>query len=110
MTRGPDGRMRLSYVLAEASVDPAIHKEGADADTYNNKIKTIRPESRTAETLAGSGGPGCTDGPAGEAEFREPAGLSVAAGRIYVSDTNNHAIRVVDLTTKEVTTLPLKGI
>ncbi len=60
--------------------------------------------------MGGSGSPGCTDGPAGEAEFREPAGLSVAAGRLYVSDTNNHAIRVVDLTTKEVTTLSLKGI
>ncbi len=80
------------------------------ADTYNNKIKTIRPESRTAETLAGSGSPGCADGPAGEAEFREPAGLSVAGGRLYVSDTNNHAIRVVDLATKEVTTLSLEGI
>jgi hypothetical protein len=36
--------------------------------------------------------------------------LSYAAGKLYVADTNAHRIRVVDLKTKAVTTLELKGV
>ena len=42
--------------------------------------------------------------------FNEPAGLSIANGKLYVADTNAHRIRVVDLATKAVTTLALKGV
>lgn len=42
-----------------------------------------------------------------EARFYELGGISVADGRAYVADTNNHAIRVVDLVTGEVSTLEL---
>ena len=42
--------------------------------------------------------------------FSEPAGLSIAGGKMYVADTNAHRIRVVDLATKKVSTLPLKGV
>jgi len=36
--------------------------------------------------------------------------LSVARGKLYVADTNNHAVRVVDLKTTEATTLKIKGL
>ena len=42
--------------------------------------------------------------------FNEPAGMSIAAGKLYVADTNAHRIRVVDIATKAVTTLQLKGV
>ncbi|MGH9958473.1 MAG: hypothetical protein ACREBC_15290, partial [Pyrinomonadaceae bacterium] len=42
--------------------------------------------------------------------FYEPGGLSVASNKLYVADTNNHAIRVVDLTTRETSTLRIKGL
>jgi len=42
--------------------------------------------------------------------FNEPAGLSHANGKLYVADTNAHRIRVVDLKTKQVSTLSLKGV
>ena len=35
----------------------------------------------------------------------EPGGLSIAAGRLYVADTNNHVVHVVDLATRQVSTL-----
>jgi hypothetical protein len=38
------------------------------------------------------------------------AGLSVANGKLYVADTNNHAVRVVDLKTKVTTTLNIAGL
>ena len=80
------------------------------ADTYNNKIKTISPIDRTAKSLLGTGQAGHVDDPGGQARFHEPGGLSAAAGRIYIADTNNHAIRVADLETREVTTLELRGL
>jgi len=42
--------------------------------------------------------------------FSEPSGLSIAAGKMYIADTNNHAIRVTDLESGEVSTLELSGI
>ena len=80
------------------------------ADTYNNKIKRIFPATRGAATFLGTGEPGHQDGPGKLAQFYEPGGLSVAAGRLYVADTNNHAVRVADLESQEVTTLELRGL
>jgi hypothetical protein len=34
----------------------------------------------------------------------------VAGDKLFVADTNNHAIRTVDLKTKETKTLPIKGL
>ncbi len=35
----------------------------------------------------------------------EPGGLSVAGNRLFIADTNNHAIRVLDLTTRQMSTI-----
>lgn len=78
------------------------------ADTYNHKIKVLDVEARRVKSFAGTGKPGQKDGPA--PSFYEPGGLSVAGDKLYVADTNNHAIRVVDLKTKETRTLQIKGL
>jgi len=78
------------------------------ADTYNHKIKLLDPSARRVKSFAGSRKPGQTDGV--KPSFYEPGGLSVAGDKLYVADTNNHAIRVVDLNTKETRTLPIKGL
>ena len=75
------------------------------ADTYNNKIKRIGTESGMVSTLAGSGERARRDGGLLKAAFYEPGGLSVVESRIYVADTNNHAVRVVDLEAGVVRTL-----
>ncbi len=80
------------------------------ADAYNHKIKRVYPNTQTVMTFAGSGGQGLLDGPAAEAEFFEPGGVSAARGKLYVADTNNHAIRVVDLASGQVTTLEISGL
>jgi DNA-binding beta-propeller fold protein YncE len=77
------------------------------ADTYNNKIKACLPRTHTVHTLVGSLKAGDTDAPP---HFYEPGGISVARGELYVADTNNHKIRVVDLKTHAVRTLALDGI
>ena len=80
------------------------------ADTYNNKIKRVYPTTRGASSFLGIGAPGHEDGAGAFAQFHEPAGLSVARGKLYIADTNNHAIRVADLETREVATLEIQGI
>jgi len=59
-------------------------------------------------SFAGTGKPGQADGAA--PSFYEPGGLAVAADKLYVADTNNHAIRVVDLKTKQTKTFSIKGL
>jgi len=78
------------------------------ADTYNHKIKKLDPKRLKVTTLFGSGKPGQADGR--HASFYEPGGLSVANGKLYVADTNNQAVRVVNLKTKKTTTLTIKGL
>ena len=77
------------------------------ADTYNNRIKRVGTETLTVATVAGTGGPGHEDGAFASARFYEPGGLSILGGRIYVADTNNHAIRVLDAVSGTVSTLPV---
>ena len=79
-------------------------------DTYNNKIKRVFPASRGASTFLGSGGAGHEDGAGPLSEFYEPGGLSIANGRVYIADTNNHVVRVAELESQRVTTLELSGI
>ena len=78
------------------------------ADTYNHKIKQLDPESQSVKTLIGTGKPGQADG--APPSFYEPGGLSIANDKLYIADTNNHAIRVVDLKTKTSSTLRIKGL
>ena len=75
------------------------------ADTYNNKIKIIDPTTRESTTFAGSGFPGLEDGGLSIAQFYEPGGIDYADGKLYIADTNNHAIRVIDLETETVSTI-----
>lgn len=76
------------------------------ADTYNSKIKVLDPEAKEITTLFGLGGlGGFRDGSAEVAEFDEPGGIDYADGKLYVADTNNHAVRVIDLETNEVSTI-----
>jgi thiol-disulfide isomerase/thioredoxin len=78
------------------------------ADTYNHRIKLLDPAARTVRNFAGLGKPGQADG--ATPSFYEPGGISVARDKLYVADTNNHAIRVVDLKTKETKTLQINGL
>jgi len=82
------------------------------ADTYNNKVKVLDPATRDCHTLAGTGEVGNEDSADGTlATFNEPTGITAADGKLYVADTNNHAIRVVDLTNgNRVSTLSLSGV
>ena len=80
------------------------------ADSYNNKIKSVAIGSLQVDTLAGSGITGDTDGLGTIAQFNEPAGVAVVGNHIYVADTNNHKIKIIELDTTEVHSLELTGL
>jgi thiol-disulfide isomerase/thioredoxin len=98
---GDDVRLQhpLGVVLHEGKV--------LIADTYNHKIKQLDTEKRIVKTFLG-GKSGQADG--AKPQFYEPAGLTIAKGKLYVADTNNHAVRVVDLRTKQSSTLKIEGL
>jgi thiol-disulfide isomerase/thioredoxin/sugar lactone lactonase YvrE len=124
---GPAPRVRLQHPLGIAYYAGQLYV----ADTYNHKIKAIDPATGAARTLAGNGKNHATEGDSpilvepksgqspvepklGQSpeasEFREPAGLAAAAGKLFVADTNHHAIRVIELATAKVSTLMIAGL
>jgi DNA-binding beta-propeller fold protein YncE len=100
---GPAGQARFQHPLGVAFYQGRLYV----ADTYNNKLKMIDPATGAVKTLVGTGKPGRTDNPA---TFDEPAGIAAAAGKLFVADTNNHLIRVVDLADRSVSTLTIAGL
>jgi len=100
---GPAAQARFQHPLGVAYYDGRLYA----ADTYNNKIRVIDASNGTTRTLTGTGQPGHADQPA---EFFEPGGLAVAAGKLFVADANNHLIRVIDLKTTQVSTLAIAGL
>ncbi|HHT9106815.1 MAG TPA: NHL repeat-containing protein, partial [Candidatus Wujingus californicus] len=101
---GKGEEARLQHPLGVSNHDDLVYV----ADTYNHKIKVVNPVDNTCITFAGDGHPGFIDGK--NPQFYEPGGLSFANDKLYVADTNNHAIRVIDMKTKEVSTLQIKGL
>lgn len=77
-------------------------------DTYNNKIKEIDPIHGDSQTLAGTGAADYSENPPA---FNNPSGLSQAGSKLFVADTNNHMIRVIDLVHgNAVSTLEIAGL
>lgn len=80
------------------------------ADTYNHKIKQLDSKTRCCQTRFGQGQPGHQDGTDTHSTFSEPSGLSAWGNFLYVADTNNHAIRCIDLETSTVATVAFPGL
>ncbi len=87
------------------------HGELFIADTYNHRIKRIELATGDVTSIAGDGKAGAYDGQGARARFNEPAGVAWVENRLYVADTNNHAIRVIDLDGPdyEVSTIEIGG-
>ncbi len=79
------------------------------ADTYNNKIKRIDPATGRSETLVGTGKAGMADGPAKEATLNEPNGLIYANGKLIITDTNNHLLRLYDFASDRLSTAQFRN-
>lgn len=106
---GGPGVARLQHPLGVSATAEGGAPLVYVADTYNDKIKRLDPTTREITTWAGSEA-GHADGALATARFWEPSGLSLGGSRLYVADTNNHAIRVIELATEIVSTLDIRGV
>lgn len=74
------------------------------ADTANHVIRRITPAG-VVTTIAGSPGiSGTTDAAGLSARFNRPTSLIFTGGFLYVADTDNHSIRLIQLSNTNVTT------
>ena len=99
---GGQGVARLQHPLDVAWLGEELYV----ADTFNHKLKQVFPRTQQVKTVCG--GLGEADGSLGEARFNEPGGIRAGPGRsLIVADTNNHAVRMVDLAGGRVRTVEL---
>ncbi|HEV8631739.1 MAG TPA: alkyl hydroperoxide reductase [Thermoanaerobaculia bacterium] len=83
------------------------------ADTDHHRVLELElepgaPRARLRRSF-GSGEAGFGDGPAERAAFRRPHGLTSNGATLYVADTDNHAVRGIDLQSGAVRTLAGTG-
>ncbi|MFE2585228.1 NHL domain-containing thioredoxin family protein, partial [Streptomyces sp. NPDC059378] len=79
------------------------------SDTTRHQLVELAEDGETVVRRIGSGARGFADGTADTATFNEPQGLTLLDGNVVVADTVNHALRRLDLSTGEVTTLAGTG-
>lgn len=102
---GPAKQAQLQHAQGIAYADGALYI----ADTYNHRLRVLDLVAKQLGTAAGSDR-GWADGVAGAAKLDEPGGVSVAAGKVYIADTNNQLIRVFDESTGQLSTLTLTNL
>jgi len=83
------------------------------ADTGHHRLVVAGLDGRLIDVI-GDGQPGGTDGSFASARFDSPQGMALVGNRLFVADTENHMIRVVELASRTVTTAagtgePLRG-
>jgi sugar lactone lactonase YvrE len=72
-------------------------------DWYNNTIRKITPSAQVT-TFAGSGAIGAANGKGRNASFNNPDGIAIDKnGNLYIADSVNNMIRMIDATGKVTT-------
>lgn len=73
------------------------------ADSNHHRVLVLQPDGRVVDVI-GSGVAGFVDGAFGSACLYRPQGIATDGRRLYIADTENHAVRVADLETRRVST------
>jgi sugar lactone lactonase YvrE len=101
-SRGPLGWLRLPLrpatptLITPSGVAVAPHGDVIVSDRGRHSIYRVS-SGGTLTHIAGNGWAGYADARGNQARFSSPAGLAVdATGAVYVADTGNHCIRVVE--------------
>lgn len=113
---GPATEAQFNFPSGQVS-DPAAHftlDESGNmyvADTNNHRIRRI-DTAGIITTVVGNGTQGFSgdNGPALEASLRRPVDVAIGPdGNLYIADTYNHCVRMVDLATNIITTIAGTG-
>jgi sugar lactone lactonase YvrE len=111
---GPPAAALLKFQMASDNPEPggALAIDDQDrlyiADTENQRIRRVDFAANTIETVAGNGTAGFSGdgGPATDASVAWPRDVALdGGGRLYIADTDNHRVRVVDLETGVINTV-----
>ena len=106
-SRGTNDRL---YYPGKVALD-AEYRYIAVTDSNNNRVLIVRLSDGRVIHKIGDGMKGLVDGSIDEARFFRPQGIrwSKDDDIIYITDTENHAIRAIDLDSKKVTTIAGNG-
>ncbi len=83
------------------------------ADTFNSRIRSVDPTTGQITTVAGDGSPYRYQGPEEphSASISRPAAIAAGGdGRVYMTDSDSHLIRVWDGRAKTITRLSGTGV
>ena len=107
----PEAATRANTVLAYPGKVAAHDSQVFVADSGHHRVVVADANTGEITAVYGNGVAGFTNGPALAAQFDSPQGLAydAATGLLYVADTNNHAVRVIDTNLGEVSTLAGTG-
>jgi sugar lactone lactonase YvrE len=114
----PGGTPPAEGVAALESALAAPHGIAADpdgniyfAERDAHRVWVIRPDG-TLGAIAGAGTPGFSgdDGEAVLAQLRVPVGLFLRGGSLYIADSGNNRVRVVDLASGVIRTVAGSGV
>ena len=103
-----DGNRDVALLQHDLGV-AVFHDKLLVADTYNHKLRLINPKTGNVSTFAGTGQPG-VGVPGGAVQFYEPGGLSVSGNTIFVADTDNQRIVMINGRTKAWHELVIAGL
>ena len=78
------------------------------ADTNHNRVMVSSFDGDVQQVI-GTGEEALVDGPLAQSAFNHPQGMAVDGDILYVADTENHAIRRVDLQAGQVETIAGTG-
>lgn len=104
----PGNKEEVEGPLLQHPLDVAVHSGTVFiADSYNHKIKKLDVAKREVKTIVGTGKAGAGLSPA---QLSEPAGVSATKSKLFIADTNNHRVCVVDLKSGTMTELKIDGL
>lgn len=109
---GMEGIVDGKNAEAQLAQPSGIKTDGKFVYFADSEVSAIRKvglemNDSVVETVVGKGlfEFGDEDGPLDSAKFQHPLGLDVSSGNLYVADTYNHKIKVIDLATGTVSTV-----
>jgi DNA-binding beta-propeller fold protein YncE len=79
------------------------------ADSNHNRIVVVSLGDYAVKEAIGSGEIGFEDGSFEQAEFNHPQGMALDGKKLYVADTENHALRLIDFDNRTVQTIAGTG-
>jgi RHS repeat-associated protein len=105
---GAPGYLDGASGLLNQPIGLALDGDLIVADSMNHRIRRVSLADNALSTIAGVGSPGLADGSPLQALFKQPAGV-IAAGAIFVADTLNDSVRVINQELRFTDLYPKRG-